>query len=403
MCNIKERRLQSRFMKDTHDVEENIHTEELPAVYRPVLCLICLSVLLLAAAFFLLPKGDFSESENRSLAKLPEFSVQKLSDGSYTEGLEKYAADHFPLRDAFLGLMTEAERITGRRLIEGVYLAKDGSLIEEYGTVHNTEKQITQFQRLSDALEYAACSPMLVPTAVSTSEELLPDNCPAAVRGVTQTDVIDEIYSAVEGRIRTVDVRPLIGVSGDRVYYRTDHHWTTDGAYCGYEAWCTAAGIEPEMPGRLKKQRVTGDFRGTLYSKLNDPFFGTDAIDVIYDDRWRLRVTYEDSKEVSDSLYNMEYLDKRDKYSLFLNNIHSLVTIENGAVAEGELAVIKDSYANCMIPFLVSHYHRIYVFDTRYYKGGPSKFINSHPGIKDVLLVYNMNTIDNDTGIGGIY
>ena len=80
-----------------------------------------------------------------------------------------------------------------------------------------------------------------------------------------------------------------------------------------------------------------------------------------------------------------------------------MVTITNDAVSDGAIAVVKDSYANCFVPFLLNHYHTVYVFDTRYYKGGPSKFINEHPDITDVLVLYNMNTIDNDNGIGGIY
>ena len=109
-------------------------------------------------------------------------------------------------------------------------------------------------------------------------------------------------------------------------------------------------------------------------------------------------------KETADSLYNFEYLDKKDKYSMFLNNIHPFIEITNEtADSDKELAVVKDSYANCLVPFLVNHYRKVYVFDTRYYKGGPSKFINENRQITDVLLLYNMNTLDNDTGIGGIY
>ena len=89
---------------------------------------------------------------------------------------------------------------------------------------------------------------------------------------------------------------------------------------------------------------------------------------------------------------------------MFLNNIHPFIEITNEtADSDKELAVIKDSYANCMVPFLVNHYRKVYVFDTRYYKGGPSGFINENGQITDVLLLYNMNTLDGDLGIGGIY
>ena len=65
--------------------------------------------------------------------------------------------------------------------------------------------------------------------------------------------------------------------------------------------------------------------------------------------------------------------------------------------------LIKDSYANSMVPFLVHHYRKIYVFDTRYYSDGPSSFLSDHEAITDLLLLYNLNTLDGDTGIRGIY
>ena len=129
-----------------------------------------------------------------------------------------------------------------------------------------------------------------------------------------------------------------------------------------------------------------------------------DAITVYTNPEDRLRVTYEDTGEVSDSLYNFDYLQEKDKYSLFLNNIHPLVEIENEtAPSDDVLMLIKDSYANSMVPFLTHHYKKIYVFDTRYYKDGPSSFLEEHGEVTDVLILYNMNTLDGDTGIRGIY
>lgn len=117
-----------------------------------------------------------------------------------------------------------------------------------------------------------------------------------------------------------------------------------------------------------------------------------------------LTVTYIDTGEVSNSLYNFDYLEEKDKYSLFLDNIHPLTEIENAAAdSTGELMLIKDSYANSMVPFLAHHYKKIYVFDTRYYRGSPSSFLSEHKTITDILLLYNLNTLDGDTGIRGIY
>ena len=382
--------------------------------------LVCGFILCFVIAIFLTEKKDFSENENRKLAQMPELTFENIKSGQFTSGVETFVADQFPLRDTFLSLMTEAERMSFRKEIAGVYLAKDGSLIEEYAYPRHTDKQIEQFSKLANNVENARCMLMMVPTAVSVYSDLLPDN---VGRDDLQQQILDEIYASVPEKLQKIDASSRLKeeaknlLSGNdasdsakdnstdvkRLFYRTDHHWTTYGAYVGYEAFCDAAGLNAIPLSEYTGEEVSDSFKGTIYSKLNDPYFGSDSIVSYSHPDWKLSVKYEDSGEVTDTPYNPEYLTKKDQYSYFLNNIHPLITITNDAVEDGAIAIVKDSYANSMVPFLLQHYHTVYVFDTRYYKGGPSKFINEHPDITDVLILYNMNTIDNDTGIGGIF
>ena len=357
-------------------------------------------VLLFAFAFLISEKQEFSEGENRYLEKFPEFTFSSLKEGKYTEMLQSDLSDHFPLRNLFMGLKAETEIALGKREIGGVYIAKDGYLIEDYAAPKNTDKIVGQFEKFAKSLESAEVSLMLAPTAITIYEEKLPALAP--VRSQMQTR--DEIYGRLD--FSTIDCYDaLMGAKKDNeLYYRTDHHWTGYGAYAAYTAYCEAREIEPLPLERFEITEVSTDFKGTIYSKLNDAKIKADTITIFENPENRLTVYYEDKKETTDSLYNFEYLDKKDKYSMFLNNIHPFIEITNEtADSDKELAVVKDSYANCLVPFLVNHYRKVYVFDTRYYKGGPSKFINENRQITDVLLLYNMNTLDNDTGIGGIY
>ncbi len=357
-------------------------------------------VLLFAFAFLISEKQEFSEGENRYLEKFPEFTFSSLKEGKYTEKLQRYLSDHFPLRNLFMGLKAETEIALGKREIGGVYIAKDGYLIEDYAAPKNTDKILGQFEKFAKSLESAEVSLMLAPTAITIYEEKLPALAP--VRSQMQTR--DEIYGRLD--FSTIDCYDaLMGAKKDNeLYYRTDHHWTGYGAYAAYTAYCEAREIEPLPLERFEITEVSTDFKGTIYSKLNDAKIKADTITIFENPENRLTVYYEDKKETTDSLYNFEYLDKKDKYSMFLNNIHPFIEITNEtADSDKELAVVKDSYANCLVPFLVNHYRKVYVFDTRYYKGGPSKFINENRQITDVLLLYNMNTLDTDTGIGGIY
>ena len=357
-------------------------------------------VLLFAVAFLITEKQEFSEGENRYLEKFPEFTFSSLKEGKYTEKLQSYLSDHFPMRNLFMGLKAETEIALGKREIGGVYIAKDGYLIEDYAAPKNTDKIVGQFEKFAESLEGAEVSLMLVPTAITIYGEKLPALAP--VRSQLQTR--DEIYGRLD--FSTIDCYDaLMGAKKDNeLYYRTDHHWTGYGAYAAYTTYCEAKEIVPLPLDRFEITEVSTDFKGTVYSKLNDAKIKADTITIFENTENRLTVYYEDKKETADSLYNFEYLEKKDKYSMFLNNIHPFIEITNEtADSDKELAVIKDSYANCMVPFLVNHYRKVYVFDTRYYRGGPSKFINENRQITDVLLLYNMNTLDNDTGIGGIY
>ena len=359
-------------------------------------------ILVLAVWFVLAPKKEFSENENRYLTKLPSFTAKTVFSGEYTESLSDWIADHFPMRDLFMGVKTEVEIVSGRREINRIYIGEDNYLIERYEAPENTERITDTLVKFYDRVKDTGVDVrlMLVPTAVTIYEDKLPAYAPEA----DQMETAKLLYEATGIPAVDCSEKLLAGAQEGQIYYRTDHHWTTFGAYLGYTAYCEEEGIEPVPLEALEAETVTEEFAGTLYSKVNDYTHMKDAITVYTNPEDRLRVTYEDTGEVSDSLYNFDYLQEKDKYSLFLNNIHPLVEIENEtAPSDDVLMLIKDSYANSMVPFLTHHYKKIYVFDTRYYKDGPSSFLEEHGEVTDVLILYNMNTLDGDTGIRGIY
>ncbi len=371
-------------------------------IRRTVVCLLCIGILSLSVYLLASPKKEFSENENRYLAKFPSFSARTLLSGEYTESLGDWLADHFPQRDFFVGLKSGVEIASGRKEINHVYVAQDDYLIESYAEPQNTERITDTLVSFYDKIDTRKVDVnlMLVPTAVTIYNDKLPAHAPLS----DQTTTASAIYDACG--IPAVDCtdRLFEGTARGQLYYRTDHHWTTLGAYCGYLAYCDAKKMTPVSLESLTAQTVTDTFAGTLYSKVNDYSHPKDTITIYTNPADDLTVTYVDTGEVTDSLYNLDYAAEKDKYSLFLNNIHPLVVIENStAASQDALMLIKDSYANSMVPFLTHHYKKIYVLDTRYYRDGPSSFLAEHGDITDVLLLYNMNTLDGDTGIRGIY
>ncbi len=359
-------------------------------------------VLVLSITFLLSPKQDFSENENRYLATFPSFVWEDVKSGQYMEDLSAWLSDHFPFRNFFMGMKADTEIALGKKEINQVYIAEDDYLIEAFQTPTGTERIADTLHKFYKKIDKTGIDTrlMLVPTAIYVHSDKLPKHAPV----ISQMDTAQTIYE--KSGIPAIDCsKQLLEASKTKqLYYYTDHHWTTTGAYEGYLSYCEAKGLTPVSTEDMQAKTVTEEFYGTIYSKVNDYNHRADSITIYTNPADTLTVNYTDTQEVTDSLYNLDYVEKKDKYSLFLNNLHTLIEITNEtAESDRELVLIKDSYANSMVPFLAHHYKKIYVFDTRYYKQGPSSFIAEHPGVTDVLLLYNMNTLDTDSGIRGIY
>lgn len=366
----------------------------------------------LAVATLVAPKKTYSEAENRYLKTLPGISFDKIKDGSFMEDIEDYASDHFVLRDAFMTARTKYELITGRNNVNGIYVCADDYYIEEYKEPVNTDRIERALKRLMTGISGAKLHVMIVPTAVT----VYADKLPATAKNASQLDELNELTAFVYKEKQTeqtvcefdiVDVTDALMDNKDskQLFYRLDHHWTTDGAYLGYCEYCKVAGLTPAPEEAFEKETVTDAFCGTFHSKLNDPTAKPDSITAYYSKNAEYEVVYRDNKKEStaDSPYSEKYLEGKDKYSFFLDNQHAMAEIRNkNAASDKAIVLIKDSYANCMIPFLAENYSTVYVFDTRYYTDSVTDFINAHEEVSDVLFLYNLYTLDTDTGIAGI-
>lgn len=192
-------------------------------------------VLMLSAGFFIGEKKDFSENENRYLASFPHFSLERVVSGAYMEDWNSWLADHFPFRDFFVGAKTETETALGKKEINGVFIAEDGYLIEEYREPANTERIAWTLRKFAGELGEGQPEPklMLVPTAFYVYREKLPEHAPWR----DQMETAQALYAA--SGMEAIDCsRALLTCGEENLYYRTDHHWTTLGAYQGYRVFC---------------------------------------------------------------------------------------------------------------------------------------------------------------------
>lgn len=365
----------------------NLENEKLHA--GMTVALLALVLLVFTAADLLKADRLFSETENRVLAQKPKLSLEGILSGSYEKEYEAYATDQFVHRDTWVMLKTRMDILLERKAIKGVYLAEDGSLIEQHLPQNYdqamADKRVGLLRELTE--RYPQTLVMLAPTADNIQSYKLP---PYAV-SYDQRQLLSQVKEAV-GEERVIDLFPILEEHREEpVYYRTDHHWTTLGAYYAYLEWARKVGYPPRSYDPKDLQTVSDTFLGTLHSRINPPM-EADKIQIFpRTNNRKVKITYDFAKE-DDSYYVPSYLEGKNQYGYFLDDNHAFIEIETAYAANGkELFIIKDSYANSLIPILAPHYEKIYVLDLRYYNGSLFSLMEqyvTHSRVS-VLVVYN--------------
>ncbi|MFD0670038.1 DHHW family protein [Cohnella sp. GCM10027633] len=354
------------------------------------------SVLFAASAlFFLSPKLPFSETENRYLQKFPKLSWEGVFSKEVPQQLEDYVIDHFPYRDRWVWAKSATEQLRLKQDNNGIYKGQGGYLFERYDEPDDAklDAYTEAIKRFALAHPEADVKFLLAPTSVGVYPELLPWKAPSGSQKETIASVGNRFHGEVSF-LNGYDV--LLPHKNEDIYYRTDHHWTTRGAYLAYEAYARSMRWEPMPESDFDIEAVSDSFLGSFHSKSQFAGSRPDAIEVYTPKRQgRLTMYVADTNETHTSLYAPDYLNKKDKYSYFMGGVHALTIIKSDSSPEDKkpdkLLVLKDSYAHSFIPFLVGHVSEIHVIDLRYYNGPIGSYMEQN-GIKDVLMLYNAAT-----------
>ena len=358
-------------------------------------------VLALDALFLFTGARAFSPLENRNLQQRPALTLSGVTSGRYESRFDDYVSDQFPFRDAWVALKTAIDRLGGRTESNGVYLGGDGYLIQDFTMPSEADYRANLdalagfLQRHGDLKQYV----MIAPTAVTVERDRLPALAPAGDEG----GYLDRLARDLSGApARFIDLRAaLAGARAQgQVYYRTDHHWTSDGAHAAYLALSAAAGLSGEA-ARLERRLLSGDFQGTLSASSGFLPGERDALwAYVPPEDEQFVVTYVGENRRSASLFAAAHLDTRDQYAVFLDGNHPEIRIETTAANGRALLVLKDSYANCLIPMLVGDYEKIIVVDPRYFTGRLEVLMEAE-GVNEVLVLYNASTLAGDTALRG--
>lgn len=343
----------------------------------------------------------FSDQENRTLQTSPDITVAGVLDGSYETAYENYQNDQFPFRNQWIYLKSMVEKMLGKTEANGVFLGTDDYLLENFQKQPEADyaKTVEALRNFSKANENLQQYFLLVPNAVNIYADRLPAGAPVG----DQDQAMDSFAADLaQTSIQNVDIREIFRENTDmQLYYRTDHHWTTQAARLAFDPLAKSMGLEPEKTA-FERIPVSDDFVGTLAAKSG---FDTNQKDTIAiytpEDGLDVVVTYVEEQKKTGTFYNKEKLDTKDQYAMFLDGNHAEIHVQTPAAQDRRLLVLKDSYANCMIPFLAPYYRKIVVMDPRYYYGNLQELIQVEE-IDQILFLYNANTFFMDRSLKNI-
>ncbi len=366
---------------------------------RTATILFLASLWIVLLSIFLIKDKEYSENENRYLTTKPDISMEDVSSGKFMDTFETYLNDQFPLRDKWIAFKTDIQRLFGKTDINGTYLGSDGYLFEKWTendfNLENLQKNIDSIKKFVQINNDKKGTILIVPTSSLPLQDKLPKNAPI----FNQNKAFDMIYSNLGRDCEQIDIRPMLDAhKSEYIYYKTDHHWTTLGAYLGYTEWQRQNGNLVELSD-YNVTLATSDFKGSLYSKVLNRNSALDEI-YIYDkiQQPTYKVEYNFGKTQTDSVYHLERLNEKDKYQVFLNGNFPELTISTDLNNEKHLLIFKDSFANAFIPFLLSDYETIHVIDLRYFKGDLNDYISQN-NITEYLFLYNIKNFCEDTSI----
>lgn len=366
-----------------------------------ITCLVFFGILAaLPITTALLPKKDRSETENKMLQKMPEISAKTVYNRSYMNDLETYVSDHFAGRIGWIKARTVLETSFGKRERNGVYILKN-RLVEiipepDYDSIDKTAAAVNKFAEENDVPVFF----MIVPTSAEIYADELPKNAP----NPNQRDVINYAYRSFGKGVTTLDVYPIMESNKlDYIYYRTDHHWTTYGAYLAYSAAGKKMGYVPLTLDNFDIEHASDEFKGTFYSKALYDKVGSDTLDIYHPTEGEgvteviVTRSIDDEPERYTDMYFRDYLSQKDKYSAFLGTNTPIVTIRSDNDG-GRLLIIKDSYAHCYAPFLTQHYSEITLVDLRYIQMSYKQLFDPED-YDQVLFLYNASSFMGDTDL----
>ena len=334
----------------------------------------------------------FSEFENRNLKTNVRFSINKFVNGSFQEEYEEYINDQFPLRNQWISIKSLNEYLLGKIENNGIIYGENKWLFEKFTSLNkvklsNNINAINQFSKKYDK----SVSVMIVPN----SYEIYNEDLPRGLYQIEQEKIIKDLYSNLiySNNINLLD--KFKNEKNNYIYYKTDHHWTTYGAYLAYCSFIESIGMKPINLNYYNSNEING-FYGSYFSKAKPFNISSDIIKYYDFEDLEMNILGE---EVYNSIYDFSKINSRDKYSMFIRGNNALTIINNKNLKNGKkILVIKDSFANSLVPFLTQNFEEVHIIDLRSFNIKISNYMEEND-FDNILVLYNFINLATDSDI----
>lgn len=377
-----------------------LEVDTVKKIYKAYIILLFIILVIPSVFVLVLPQKDYSESENRYLNQFPKIKADKVLSGKFQEDVSNAFDDQFFIRDQMMELSTSLKKMFGFKDIGGVYIADDNYYITKVTDSDIEQSKFVQNLRyLSYFIQKQNIDTNVYTMLVPSPGTVLKDKLPAFAPFYNS----DSMYNTAITLLSEpcfIDIRETLKQQEDSVFFKTDHHWTLKGAYAAYCEYCKKVNpnIQYSSYESFNPIKMDGGFYGTLYSKSLDPNTKPDDIYAIHTDKTKNAKVISDNEKPHIGIYDEESLVKKDKYAYFFGGNYGKTDIETGSDTKANLLVIKDSFANSFIPFLLEDYSHITMIDLRYYNKPISKVI-TETKYKHILILYEISNFSQDKNI----
>lgn len=286
-----------------------------------------------------------------------------VPSSQFAEELEEYLRQNLGFHDVLFQLKSRSDLMIGEKMIQGVYITDERLIEKQFSYQESNADPVNDFYQKYAIPTYL----ILVPSASEIYESTLPANA----LNTNQEKLIKAVYADTETGIRCVDAYHILSSLKDSyIYYRTDSHWTSYGAYYVYQSAIQKMGFTPVSYQNYVISHLSTDFRGDLYQKTLYDTVKSDVLDCY---------TYEKGSKITDvqmifqngtirrrsDIYDKSALESEDMYRFYTGEPCQKMIIRTDLDNDKKLLLYKDDYADCMIPFLVQHYSEICVINLK--------------------------------------